>query len=375
MRKVLIVGGGIAGLTSAILLEQIGYEVEIAEQAEKWEPVGAGIVLWPNCMKVMEASGIREDVERRGNILQELNVVGLNGKLINGFNFSSISKNEKLNAIGIFRQELHRALVNGLKTVKVTLGISIEKLEDKGNSVKVQFTDGKNSEYDFVVGADGIHSKTRELVFGNVKLRYSGSAGWRFTISRNTEEHEAYEIWNSGKRMGIVPIGRDMYYCFSTVNTHSNNNSLRNISIDDYKNLYGEFVWKAKEILNRLTNNIQLIYDDLFDLNLNIWHKGNIVLIGDAAHAITPNLGSGAAMAMEDALSLAKSLKNNDSLKHAFKQYFKERYKRVNYIRGASYWFGKGAQLEGVLAKMRNIFVNMTGRISTPYIIKKVIGI
>lgn len=80
-------------------------------------------------------------------------------------------------------------------------------------------------------------------------------------------------------------------------------------------------------------------------------------------------------MAMEDALSLANSLKNNDSLKLAFEQYFKERHKRVRYIRGASYWFGKAAQLEGVLAKTRNIFVNMTGRISTPYIIKKVIGI
>jgi 2-heptyl-3-hydroxy-4(1H)-quinolone synthase len=118
-----------------------------------------------------------------------------------------------------------------------------------------------------------------------------------------------------------------------------------------------------------------LIYDDLYDLNIKSWYKGNIVLIGDAAHAITPNLGSGAAMAMEDALCLANSIKNNESSKSAFEHYYRERQKRVRYIRGASYWLGKGAQLEGVLGMSRNIFVKLTGRISTPYTIKKVIGL
>jgi len=375
MKKVLIVGGGIAGLTLAILLEKSGYEIEIAEQAEELGPVGAGIVLWPNCLKVMDECGVRDDVESRGNILRQLDLVDLNGGLINGFNFSRISKNEDLYALAILRPELHKVLFNKLRHSILKLGISIDEIDDNGSLVKVQFTDGTNGEYDFAVGADGIHSKTRDLVFGDVKLRYSGCAGWRFTTTRYADEQEAYELWNGGKRMGIVPVGDNKYYCFSTINTPSNNDRFRNISVSDYKNLYSMFNWKAKEILDRMTGDTKLIYDDLYDLKMDNIHKGNVVLIGDAAHAITPNLGSGAAMAMEDALCLANSLKNNSNLNTAFEQYFKQRKRRVNYIRGASYWFGKGAQLEGVLAKSRNIFVKMTGSLSTPFIIKKVIGI
>ncbi len=182
-------------------------------------------------------------------------------------------------------------------------------------------------------------------------------------------------MWGNVKRFGIVPIGNNKLYCFSIINSGINNEKYRNLAIGDYKYLYSELGWKAKDILNSLPFETKLIYNDLHDLRLKRWYKGNVVLIGDAAHAVTPNLGSGAAMAMEDALSLTQALYRNDTPEAAFKEYFQSRYKRVNYIRNASYWLGKARQLNNFTGKIRNIFMRTTGSLTAPYIVKKITGI
>ena len=374
MKRVLIVGAGIAGLSAAIQLEKAGYEVEIAEQTKRWENAGAGIVLWPNALKVMDVCGIREDVQSRGNILHELNVVDTKGKLINGFDFRDNSEMEKLYSIAIARAELHSALVGGLKKSKILMDTSVKQITDKNEKVEARLTNDEVREYDFIIGADGIHSKVRELIFGETKLRYANHAGWRFITERADNSNTAYEVWGNGKRFGIVPIKNGKYYCFSTINTGSNNQKYKNISVSDYRNLNSEFGWKTKEILDSLTDEVKLIYDDLFDFKIKSWHKGNVVLIGDAAHAVTPNLGSGAAMAMEDSVCLTEALCRNSSAQSAFEEYYKKRYKRIGFIREASFWFGERGQVKGVLAKLRNISVRAVGRMITPYLIRKVIG-
>jgi 2-polyprenyl-6-methoxyphenol hydroxylase-like FAD-dependent oxidoreductase len=374
MKKVLIVGGGIAGLSAAIQLEKRGYEVEIAEQTKKWETIGAGIVLWPNALKVLQSCTIREDVENRGNILKEFHVSDTNGRQINRFDFRDFPDMKKLYAIAIARTELHDALIGGVKSSKIILGTSIEQIIDKGEKAEVQFTNDTVFEYDFIIGADGIHSKVRSLIFGETKPRYSNHAGWRFITNGLGQSNTACEVWGNGKRFGIVPIKNGKYYCFSTINTSSNNQDYKNISISDYRKLYSELGWETKEILDTLTEDVKLIYDDLFDFKIKSWHKGNVVLIGDAAHAVTPNLGSGAAMALEDSVCLAEALSRCSNLHSAFEQYFSQRYKRVRFIREASYWFGERGQLTGIFARLRDITVRSAGRMITPFIIRKIVG-
>jgi 2-polyprenyl-6-methoxyphenol hydroxylase-like FAD-dependent oxidoreductase len=375
--RVLIVGGGIAGLSSAILLERSGFEVDIIENAEEWKPVGAGIVLWANALKILEIIGIRENVESQGNKISVMTVTDELGKCVSQAKFYKLPDGYRY-ALGVHRSVLHDSLINVLGNVNVILNRTIEKIEIDGTKIFSVITGGKTEEYDMLIGADGINSEVRRIMFGSIPLRYSGYANWRFVYEADLgiPVTEAIEMWGEGKRFGIVPIGEDKYYSFGVINTSKNNDRIRNIDINEFKELFSGFRWKAVDILKLVDENTKLIFNYIEDVFLKHWYKGSVVLIGDAAHAITPNLGSGAAMALEDSLVLVQNINKYENLSDAIINFQSERYKRVKFIRDRSFRLGEVGQLEN--STLRNIRNFISRRMPDSFginIVKKIMNI
>jgi 2-polyprenyl-6-methoxyphenol hydroxylase-like FAD-dependent oxidoreductase len=356
----LIIGGGIAGLTSAILLERAGYETELVEIASNWGPVGAGIVLWPNCLKILQKLGLRDKVESLGNRIDEMTVTDERGKKISSLKFDKVFEKD-LYAAAITRPDLHSVLASGIRTTKVFLNDTVHELTQDGNMVHAAFKSGRVAEFDFVIGADGINSKTRSILLGDVKPRYSGYTNWRFIVNGDFDfnRRHAYEMWGRGKRFGMVPVGNEnKYYCFGVLNSPPKLDSNRNIAHNIFKEMFSEFGWIAPEFLKLIDRDTVLIHNDLADIRLKQWYQGNIVLIGDAAHAITPNLGAGAAMAMEDSMIIAENLITSKSPEEAFRSFFHNRYKRVKRICDDSYRLGKMGTLENGLFRSARNFIS-----------------
>ncbi len=372
-----IIGGGIAGLTSAILLEQAGIKTEITELAAEWKPVGAGIVLWPNCLKILERIGLKDKVESLGNPIEEMRVIDTNGKKINSLNFENVFSRGFF-ASAIARADLHSVLVSGLKDTKVLLSDTAESISQNESKVNVKFRSGRTDEFDFVIGADGINSKVRSILFGDIKTRYSGYTTWRFMVKGDIDfdRRHAYEIWGRGKRFGIVPVGREnIYYCFAVMNSSPGLEANRNITVDKFLKVFEEFKPAAGKVISLINNDTRLINNDLCDIRLSEWHKGRAVLAGDAAHAITPNMGAGAAMAMEDSAMIADELVAGREPKIAFRNFFAGRNKRVTKVCNDSYRLGKMAQLENkLLRSLRNSLFRLVPESYNINVIKKLTG-
>lgn len=355
--KCLIVGGGIAGLTVSAFLEKAGIETEISEIVEEWKPVGAGIVLWPNCLNILEMIGLKEATIKCGNRIDEMKIIDLRGKKISTVSFDKIFDNE-MYALAIKRAELHQVLVSGLKNTKVTLNETVIEIKQNEKIAEVKFSTGRTANYDFVIGADGINSKVRNLLFGEKKLRYAGYTTWRFMVNGDAEfdQRRTFVIWGKGKRLGIVPVnsGKE-YYCFAVFNARQGSDKYRNISHEQFLNNLDEFRPAAGKIIDLIKKDTILINNDICDIKLKKWYSGRVALMGDAAHAITPNMGAGASMAMEDSLVISEYLCKFNDPETAFRKYYETRHKRVNRVCDNSYRLGKIAQLNnGILRSARN---------------------
>lgn len=378
MKDILIVGGGIAGLCSAIQFERAGFHVDLVELAAEWKPIGAGIVLWPNSMRILGQLRLKAEVESYGNPIHEMTVKDAKGKNVSSLTFEKVFQ-KGIHAYAVLRADLHRVLAGALKNVNIKLGTTVSEITDKGGRTQVKLTDGSEKEYDIVIGADGIHSKVREILFGIVKPRYAGYTNWRFVVDGSSIEFDrtrAFEMWGRGKRFGMVPVGNtNSIYCFGVINAPEGKEEYRSISAGSFKELFGEFGWKAKDILSLVDENTKFIHNDLHDIRLSRWYKGNTVLIGDAAHAITPNLGAGAAMAMEDSVIITENYAKYGNTKLAFKDYFVARFDRVTKICNDSYRLGKMGNLEnGLLRSARNFVSRVIPEKFYINMVKKVTG-
>jgi 2-polyprenyl-6-methoxyphenol hydroxylase-like FAD-dependent oxidoreductase len=267
--------------------------------------------------------------------------------------------------IAIHRAELHDALLGAVNPERVDLrmGATIEKVETVGDAVNVTFAGGGSEHFDLVVGADGIHSRTRQAIVADVPVRYSGYVCWRFIVRGVSlpEQDVAEELWGRGKRFGIVPIGDRMHYCFATINAPGGRKSMEHVDRDAFVDLFAEFGGNVPRILRALGRDHQLILDDISDMPMAVWSQGPAVLLGDAAHATTPNLGQGAAMAIEDAMVLAGTLSRASTVAEALAQYRNARHERVTQITERSYSLGRIAQTESAPAIfLRNLALRLT---------------
>ena len=365
--KVSIIGGGIAGLTSAIALEKIGIKPIIFESAPVIKAVGAGLVLAGNAIKAFEKLDIADDIIKLGLLLPSFTIYDQKGKIINKIDSNTIIKKYGVGNFTIHRAELHNYLLSKIDSDRIHLNKQAVGLESKENSVSINFKDGSRYETNALIIADGIHSAIRQQLLPNTTPRYSGFTCWRAVIDNsNLKLTETSETWSTAGRFGIVPLADNKIYWFACINAPQNDKTMKHFKLSDLQNHYKSFHEPIPAILQH-TKDENLIWSDIIDLKpINQYAFDKVVLIGDAAHAATPNMGQGACQAIEDAVILADELKNNPDHKTAFKQFEKRRLKRVHYIVNTSRTIGKIAQTENkLLASFRNfIFRNIPSSIN-----------
>jgi 2-polyprenyl-6-methoxyphenol hydroxylase-like FAD-dependent oxidoreductase len=359
-----IVGGGIGGLTLAIALQRKGYDVRVFENAAVVKPLGAGLVLAANAIKAFEKIGISEDVINAGKILKALCIKDQNGAVL------STSDAEKLtaklgivNTFAIHRADLHHVLLGHLKDGTVQLNKGCVNFLHDGEKVLLQFHDGSSALADYVIACDGIHSAIRKKLLPDTYPRYSGYTCWRAVVDNipaGINMNETSESWGPGKRFGIVPLSNNRIYWFACVNARENDPKMRMKTKDDLVEIFSNFHFPVREILKN-TNNKQLIWNDIIDIKpLNKFAFGKIVLMGDAAHATTPNMGQGACMAVEDAVIMVSCL-DKFPAEEAFIEFEKRRISRTTKIVNQSWRIGKVAQLENrLLITFRNFALKHT---------------
>ena len=203
--RVLIVGGGISGLTLAGLLQQRGFRPTVAERAPEYGSVGYIIVLWPSGSRILKGLGLYRKLLDTGLPFSTYNVWNEKGEMLRSYSVESVT--EKYGPmISIYRPELINILREAVDPETIRMNTTVEKIRQSRDEVFVTFSDGREEAYDLVVGCDGVRSKTRSMVFGHVPLTYSGMKGWSFWVKSNLHKtaHIA-EYWGTGKFLGVWP--------------------------------------------------------------------------------------------------------------------------------------------------------------------------
>lgn len=353
-----ILGGGIAGLTTAIALKQMGITATVYEAAPEIKPLGAGIMLAKNAMKVYEKLGLYDRLYEAGQPFDQFTFYSRKGNPISRTMASRIEPAGLAN-VAIHRATLHKVLLACLKSAQVVLGKRSEGFSETADGYEVSFTDGTTIQAKYLIVAEGIHSPIRQQVLPTAKKRYSGYTCWR-GIASNTGQPvaEAFETWGANGRFGAVPLKDDTVYWFAVKNGPEDNDEMKRHGLPGLKEIFRGYHDPIGTILDA-TPSDQVLHNDLHDLRpISQYAYGNLVLIGDAAHATTPNLGQGACQAIEDALVLADCLKQNSEVKKAFKAFEKRRLKRTHDIVDQSRMAGQIAQLENPLAiGLRNLLM------------------
>jgi 2-polyprenyl-6-methoxyphenol hydroxylase-like FAD-dependent oxidoreductase len=338
---VLIVGGGIGGLTLAASLARRSIEAELIERAPSWSPVGAGIGLGINAMMALGQIGADIGVLAKGATFQCWNLEDAKGRLIISFDLAEATRRAKVPAVSIHRADLHEALIAAAAPVPIRLGTTLDTLAADAEGVDVAFSDGSARRYALVVGADGINSQVRELAFGRVPVRYAGYTSFRAVVDLARAMPDMIEMWGRGRRIGLAPINGKKLYCYTTLSVAAAEPDPPEGRLAMFRRAYGEFGGSFPEVLAQITSSDQLFRTDINEIIDTQWRKGRVLLIGDAAHAMTPNLGQGGAMAIEDAIVLSRLLGEYRSIDAALDSYVERRLNRVTLIQNRSRSFGR----------------------------------
>lgn len=360
--KIAIAGAGIAGLTTAIALNKKGFDVTVYEAAPQLKAVGAGISLSANAIKALGVLGVKNNVVAKGHFLEKLSVLNNKGKVLTSTNSAQLSTVLGDDNFAIKRSDLHEVLLSFLKPNQLVLNKKMVDIEQEQGQVKITFEDGTHEQFLGLIAADGIHSVARKTYVGHNKPRYAGYTCWRGLVQHTgLKLNGASETWGAKGRFGIVPLPEDYIYWFACVNAKEQSERYKQFSITDLENHFKDYHQPIPTILNK-THNQHVIWNDIIDHEpINQYAYGNIVLIGDAAHATTPNMGQGACMGIEDAVVLADELAKSIEVGIAFKKFEKRRLKRTHDIVNKSWQLGKVAQLDNpVLIAVRNLALRLT---------------
>ncbi|HEX9019261.1 MAG TPA: FAD-dependent monooxygenase [Anaerolineaceae bacterium] len=346
--QVLVIGAGIGGLSAAIALRQIGYEVAVYDQASALTEIGAGLTLWANAIKALRKLGIQETA-LGGQRITRSDLLDWHGQPLYSVDFSQLENEFGAPSIALHRADLQRILLAQLPPGTLQLGMTCTGYRQDTTGVEAQFSNGSTVPGDLLIAADGIGSTIRKQMQPRVQQRYSGYIAWRgvVTYTDPVAQQRVSEAWGCGSRFGVVPIGNGKIYWFATANHPAGQ---KPSPADRKEELSQRFSgWHTPvEALIAATPQEQILYNDIVDFEpLSSFTDGRVVLLGDAAHATTPNMGQGACQALESSVVLARSLKEEASFQAALQRYERERMPRTSWITNQSWQLGRYGQMEG----------------------------
>ncbi|CAM3452599.1 FAD-dependent monooxygenase [Elizabethkingia occulta] len=355
---VAIIGAGIGGLTTALALKRRNIPFKVYEAAEELKPVGTGIILGINAMQVYHQLQIESKILQVGKKVESINVTDFRLAPLTETLLSPFEQKYGHNSIAIHRADLHHILVNEVGSENIVLNSRLTNAVKTGNDdYELSFENKEKAHHRFVIGADGIHSKIRKIFFPDTQLRNANQICFRGVTHFNLPtryKNELTEGWGKGKRFGFVEISGGIVYWYFLVNDDLYQ---KHPDLDFYLTDAPEFV--REMILN--TSKEKWFTANLQDLKPIIeWQKDEVILLGDAAHATTPNMGQGACQAIEDVYVLFKLLKENN-LELTFRNYPLIRQEKAHHVVNTSWKIGKIAQLENkLLIGLRNLILRKT---------------
>jgi 2-heptyl-3-hydroxy-4(1H)-quinolone synthase len=348
----LVVGGGIGGLSLARELVRRGLAVQVLEKAPQLAPIGAGIIMNPNAMRVLEGNGladevrsdswpylIRETCDQRGNALAIRDYRPLYGA-------GTLSEGAL-----VHRAQLLGALLRGVPAELIRFGTVLKNVESLPERVRVEIEGGEIFEADLLVGADGIRSEVRRRLFGDIHPTYMGYRSHRFVLENHPGIAHFMDFLGRGQRVGLVPISAARLYVWTTFNSpHDRPPALADVG--EFRRMFRQFTdARVQRVFAAVSSLEEVITTDVEEVRMPQWSRGRAVLLGDAAHAMTPNIGQGAGMAMEDAAVLAEELAAaGGGLAQALERYAARRGPRVERIVRVSRQVGEDGQRSNPLA-------------------------
>lgn len=360
--KITIIGAGIGGLTTAIALKQRGVEVEIFEATPAFRKAGSGINLAINAMQVYKKLGLYDTVFEAGSLTSAMNITDEQLNPISVIDLKHFEEKFKVQSVAIHRATLHQILLDQLADVPIHLNKKVKALRQLENGIELDFDDGTSHKATVLIGSDGIHSVIRKSIFDNTRIRKAKQICWRGITKIDLPEkyqRELNEPWGKGKRFGFVAIAENEYYWYALANYKEN--YLEEFQHIDLVDFYSDFHPIVSKIISS-TPKENILTNEMLDLKpISTWHKNNICLLGDSAHATTPNLGQGACQAIESALVLANCIVKHTSTEKAFKEFQNIRIPKATEVINTSWQVGKIAHLENwLLIKLRNFVLSKT---------------
>lgn len=336
-RNVLIVGGGIGGLTAAIAMRRRGFGVQIVERDPQWSVYGVGIIQQMNVVRAMQEIGVLDAYLSKAHGFDRTTIfVGPAGMRENAFETPRLAGPGYPSNAGIRRTDLQEVLGHAARTAGATirLGVTVTTMADDGAGVDVTLSDGTAGRFDCVVGADGIYSRTRATILPDApKPRYTGQWVWRYNLPLMSGL-DGIHIFAGPCNAGLVPISDSLMYLF-LVSEEPGGDFL------PVEGAAAAMRSRARMPAPQLQPHLAAITDDAgvvarpietVFLEHHPWHVGRVVLLGDAVHASSPHLAQGAGMAIEDALVLAEELSRHAAPEEAFAAYRARRFDRVRHV-------------------------------------------
>src|SRR5262245_24661406 len=351
IERALIVGAGMAGLTQGLALKHAGVACEILEIRPALTEPGSGITLQGPALRALRDVGVLDACVARGFAQTFFKTCDADGNVTGTVDLPRLLGPNYPATIGIMRHAVHEVLAAELDrlAVPVRLGTSVSALAQDEDGVDVTFTDGTSARYDLVIGADGSNSKVREMTFGpQTRPRYTGQMNWRATVRRPPEVMGRYSYFGPTIKSGFNPVSeREMYiYLLQNVPERPRWEDEELPAI--LRGLLAEFGGILGRARDEVHDPKHIICRPVFSMIMAPpWYSGRVVLIGDAAHTTTPQLASGASIAIEDAVVLARHLRSETSVEMALAAFMRARYERCRMVVGNSEQLGEWEKRPG----------------------------
>ncbi len=336
--KVLVVGGGIGGLSTTLALRGHGFEVDVVERDPAWGVYGVGIIQPGNALRALDSLGLAAACVEAGAPIRGDRTWLADGE-------TPIAAHEWPPLVdglppgnGLTRPKLHeilttRTLASG---ADVRTGVTFTEFLPSDEHVDVAFTDGERRRYDLVIGADGLYSKVREVLFGpNVKPRFTGQVCWRYNLPRIDRLEEIWMFFGPDGSAGFVPLGEDLMYILTIETPIPDWREAieRDGAAAVYRQRLAPFSGRVAETREQIVDDDAIVVRPIENIIVPApWHRGRIVLVGDAAHGATPHCGQGAAQAIEDGIVLAEELAKDVPVTEALEAFSARRYERCRAI-------------------------------------------
>jgi 2-polyprenyl-6-methoxyphenol hydroxylase-like FAD-dependent oxidoreductase len=348
VERVLIVGGGIAGMSTAIVLRRADIAVDLIDIDPDWRVYGAGITITGPTLRAFDQLGILDEVMAEGYTGSGIKVCATTGEQIALLPTPMPPDSHVPGSGGIMRPLLHRILAHRVRQsgATVRLGVTVDGIETRDGAASVAFSDGGTGSYDLVIGADGIFSKVRSLILPDApQPAYTGQCCWRLARPRLPEIDRRHFFLGGPHKVGLNPVSPDEMYMFLLERVEApqwQEGPTAHLRLAELLRAYGGPLAQIREELDEQS---QIVFRPLETLDLPApWFKGRTLLIGDAAHPTTPQLASGAGMAAEDAIVLGEELASAPDIDTALQQFMARRYERCRLVVNNSIEIGRREQ-------------------------------